>query len=223
MTHQTLIVLDFGSQFTQLIARRLRELSVYSEILPFNTPAAEIAAREARRDHPVRRSAKRVGSDAPRDAMPAVFDAGVPVLGICYGMQLMTDALGGQVAPAPQREFGHATITIADRGAAFRGVPSELRVWASHGDFVTTAPAGFAVTATSANAPIAAMADEDRATLRAPVPSRSRTHRTRHRDSAQLRLRRLRLHRRLDDGVVCRGGDGEDPRAGRGTAGWSAA
>ena len=112
MTHQTLIVLDFGSQFTQLIARRLRELSVYSEILPFNTPAAEIAAR------------KPVGiilSGGPRSVSEAtaprcdtaVFDAGVPVLGICYGMQLMTDALGGQVAPAPQREFGHATIRIA--------------------------------------------------------------------------------------------------------------
>jgi len=161
VTHQTLIVLDFGSQFTQLIARRLRELSVYSEIVPYNTPAAEIAAR------------KPVGiilSGGPRSVSEAtaprcdtaVFDAGVPVLGICYGMQLMTDALGGRVAPAPHREFGLATIKIADKAPLFAGVPSELRVWASHGDFVAAAPAGFAVTATSANAPVAAMADEDR-------------------------------------------------------------
>ncbi|HEY7056638.1 MAG TPA: glutamine-hydrolyzing GMP synthase [Vicinamibacterales bacterium] len=161
MNHQTLIVLDFGSQFTQLIARRLRELSVYSEILPFNTPLPEIAAR---------RPAGIILSGGPRSVSeptaprcdPAVFGAGVPVLGICYGMQLMTDALGGQVAPAPQREFGHAVIRITDQAPLFKTVPSELRVWASHGDFVKTAPAGFSVTATSANAPIAAMADEDR-------------------------------------------------------------
>jgi GMP synthase (glutamine-hydrolysing) len=161
VNHQTLIVLDFGSQFTQLIARRLRELSVYSEILPFNTPLAEMAARKP---------AGIILSGGPRSVSeataprcdPAVFDAGVPVLGICYGMQLMTDALGGQVAPAPQREFGHAVIRITDRAPLFKTVPSELRVWASHGDFVKAAPAGFSVTATSANAPIAAMADEDR-------------------------------------------------------------
>jgi GMP synthase (glutamine-hydrolysing) len=161
VNHQTLIVLDFGSQFTQLIARRLRELSVYSEILPFNTPLPEIAAR---------RPAGIILSGGPRSVSeptaprcdPAVFGAGVPVLGICYGMQLMTDALGGQVAPAPQREFGHAVIRITDQAPLFKTVPSELRVWASHGDFVKTAPAGFSVTATSANAPIAAMADEDR-------------------------------------------------------------
>ena len=111
MTHQTIVVLDFGSQFTQLIARRLRELSVYSEILPYNTPIADIRARQ-----PIGivlsggpKSVSEAG--APR-CEPAVYDAGVPVLGICYGMQLMTDALGGEVGPAPQREYGHATIRI---------------------------------------------------------------------------------------------------------------
>ena len=161
VTHQTLIVLDFGSQFTQLIARRLRELSVYSEILPFNTPIAEIRAR-----NPV----GIVLSGGPRSVSEAsaprcdtaVFDAGVPVLGICYGMQLMTDALGGVVAPAPHREFGLATIAIEQGAPMLATLGSELRVWASHGDFVKSAPAGFAVTATSANAPVAAMADESR-------------------------------------------------------------
>jgi GMP synthase (glutamine-hydrolysing) len=161
VNHQTLIVLDFGSQFTQLIARRLRELSVFSEILPYNTPLAQIAER---------RPAGIILSGGPRSVSeptaprcdPEVFDSNVPVLGICYGMQLMTDALGGQVAPAPQREFGHATIRIVENAPLLAAMPSELRVWASHGDFVTEAPAGFAVTATSANAPVAAMADEDR-------------------------------------------------------------
>src|SRR3954469_4295518 len=161
VTHQTIVVLDFGSQFTQLIARRLRELSVYSEILPFNTSIAEIEAR---------RPVGIVLSGGPRSVSepsaprcePAVFDAGVPVLGICYGMQLMTDALGGTVAPAPQREFGHATIRIEQDAPMLASVGSELRVWGGHGDFVKTAPAGFTVTATSANAPVAAMADEHR-------------------------------------------------------------
>jgi GMP synthase (glutamine-hydrolysing) len=161
VTHQTIVVLDFGSQFTQLIARRLRELSVYSEILPFNTPIAEIRAR-----NPVGvvlsggpRSVSE--TSAPR-CEPSVFDAGVPVLGICYGMQLMTDALGGEVGPAPHREFGHATITIEETAPMLASLGSELRVWASHGDFVKSAPEGFTVTATSANAPVAAMADESR-------------------------------------------------------------
>jgi len=161
VTHQTIVVLDFGSQFTQLIARRLRELSVYSEILPFNTSLAEIRAR-----NPVGivlsggpRSVSE--ASAPR-CVPGVFTADVPVLGICYGMQLMTDMLGGQVAPAPHREFGHATITIDPAAPILKSVGPELRVWASHGDFVKTAPPGFTVTATSANAPVAAMVDESR-------------------------------------------------------------
>ena len=156
MAHQTIIVLDFGSQYTQLIARRLRELSVYSEVWPPDTPAEKIRAR-----NPIGiilsggpKSVSDVG--APKcDA--AVFELGVPVLGICYGMQLMAHALGGRVEPAPQREFGHATVTIGSSCALFAGVPAEIRVWASHGDFVSAAPAGFAVVATSANAPVAAM------------------------------------------------------------------
>ena len=111
---------------------------------------------------------------------PAVFDVGTPVLGICYGMQLMAHSLGGRVEPAPQREYGHATVTIggasdapgrsggtatavANAAALFVDVPPQIRVWASHGDLVAAAPAGFSVVATSANAPIAAMSDPARA------------------------------------------------------------
>jgi GMP synthase (glutamine-hydrolysing) len=161
VTHQTVVVLDFGSQFTQLIARRLRELSVYCEILPFDTPPAEIAKRQ-----PVgiilSGGPKSVSEDGAPRCDPSVLESGVPVLGICYGMQLMTDLLGGQVAPAPHREFGLATIQIEPNAPLFASVPAELRVWASHGDFVATAPSGFSVTATSANAPVAAMAAPER-------------------------------------------------------------
>jgi GMP synthase (glutamine-hydrolysing) len=163
VNHQTIIVLDFGSQYTQLIARRLRELSVYSEIWPPTTPAATIRAR-----HPagiILSGGPKSVSDAGAPACDAaLFTLGTPVLGICYGMQLMAHVLGGRVAPAPQREFGHATVTITGTEAPlFANVPSAIKVWASHGDFVAAAPAGFAVVATSANAPIAAISDPTRA------------------------------------------------------------
>ena len=161
MSHQTIIVLDFGSQYTQLIARRLRELSVYSEIWPPDTPAEKIRARK-----PVgvilSGGPKSVSDAGAPKCDAAVFDVGTPVLGICYGMQLMAHTLGGKVAPAAQREFGHATVTVSPESALFTGVPAQVRVWASHGDFVAAPPAGFSVLATSANAPVAAMADTDR-------------------------------------------------------------
>ena len=178
MTHQTIIVLDFGSQFTQLIARRLRELSVYSEVWPPDTPIEKIRER-----NPVgvilSGGPKSVSDATAPKCDPAVYTLGRPVLGICYGMQLMADQLGGQVAPAPSREFGHAIVTVDRTGLAHRSgegakvggnpaalfadVPDELKVWASHGDFVAAAPAGFSVVATSANAPISAMSDTERA------------------------------------------------------------
>src|SRR6188508_1192291 len=140
VTHQTIVVLDFGSQFTQLIARRLRELSVYSEILPFDTPAAEIAKR---RPACIILSGgpKSVSEEGAPKCEPAVFTAGVPILGICYGMQLMTATLGGAVAPAPHREYGVANIRLTPDAPLFASLPEELRVWASHGDFVAAAPA----------------------------------------------------------------------------------
>ena len=164
MSHQTILVLDFGSQYTQLIARRLRELSVYSEIVPFNTPVDTLRER-----NPVGiilsggpKSVSEAG--APRCA-PELFELGTPVLGICYGMQLMTDVLGGEVRRSGQREFGHAHVSVTGNGAPpklFTQVPSELRVWASHGDDVNAVPPGFHVAATSATTPIAAMEAPER-------------------------------------------------------------
>ncbi|MBI2223136.1 MAG: glutamine-hydrolyzing GMP synthase [Acidobacteria bacterium] len=162
MSHQTIVVLDFGSQYTQLIARRLRELSVYSEILPYDTPLDVIRARKPA-GIILSGGPKSVSEPGAPKCDARVLDAGVPVLGICYGMQLMTSTLGGGVASAPHREFGHATIQVnAADAALFAAVPDELKVWASHGDYVTTAPSGFTVIATSANAPVAAMQDASR-------------------------------------------------------------
>jgi len=162
--HQTILVLDFGSQYTQLIARRLRELSVYSEIVPFNTPIETLRASTP---------AGIILSGGPKSVSEAgaprcdaeIFQVGAPVLGICYGMQLMTDVLGGQVSRSTQREFGHAHVKVANSGTTprlFEQVPGELRVWASHGDHVSAAPPGFQIVATSASVPIAAMENPER-------------------------------------------------------------
>ena len=163
MAHQTIIVLDFGSQFTQLIARRLRELSVYCEILPFNTSLDAIKAKA-----PIGVILSGGPSSVDEEGAPhcdrAVLDLGVPTLGICYGMQLMTDMLGGSLGRSAHREFGHAIVRrqAATESRLLKGIPDELKVWASHGDFVATAPAGFTVVATSDNAPVAVMESPDR-------------------------------------------------------------
>jgi GMP synthase (glutamine-hydrolysing) len=165
VSHQTILVLDFGSQYTQLIARRLRELSVYSEVVPFNTPIETLRAK---------RPAGIILSGGPRSVSeegapkcaPEIFQFGSPVLGICYGMQLMTDVLGGQVRRSGHREFGHAQVHVNKNGGPvprlFSSIPGDLRVWASHGDDVAAVPPGFSIAATSNTAPIAAMEAPDR-------------------------------------------------------------
>jgi GMP synthase (glutamine-hydrolysing) len=144
-----------------LIARRLRELSVYSEIVPPTITAEDVLAR---------RPAGIIFSGGPTSVSepgapltdPAIFSLGIPTLGICYGMQLMTHALGGRVGRAPQREYGHAEVALSEGAPLFKGLPSSLRVWASHGDLVAAVPEGFHAVATSANAPVAAMEDPQR-------------------------------------------------------------
>lgn len=165
MSHQTIVVLDFGSQYTQLIARRLRELSVYSEVVPFSTPIETLRAKEPSglilSGGPFSVS----DSDAPK-CDPEIFNFGAPVLGICYGMQLMTDAMGGDVRRSGHREFGHALVEATGdtkaRAHLFSGIPSEFHVWASHGDDVASVPPGFSVTATGETVPVAGMAASDR-------------------------------------------------------------
>ncbi|HUG36227.1 MAG TPA: glutamine-hydrolyzing GMP synthase [Candidatus Limnocylindrales bacterium] len=167
MAHQTILVLDFGSQYTQLIARRLRELSVYSEVVPFNTPLADIAARKPS-GIVLSGGPRSVSDEQAPISDPGVYALGVPVLGICYGMQLMTHQLGGSVGAATaHREFGHAVVSIGRSDGSppsrmFTGVPDSIRVWASHGDHVAAAPPGFSIVATSASVPVAAMEDASR-------------------------------------------------------------
>jgi len=160
--HESIVILDFGSQYTQLIARRVRELGVYSEVLPFD---ADLAGRDSHRFKGVilsggPDSVYREGAPTPRDGLVAL---GVPILGICYGMQWMMRELGGRVEPSDQREFGPATVRIVDRDSLLlRGLEGEQPVWASHGDRVLTLAPGFAVVARSEGAPYAGVEDRER-------------------------------------------------------------
>ena len=161
---QTVLIIDFGSQVTQLIARRVREAGVYSEIVPFQSAAEGF---ERLRPGAIILSggpASTAELDSPR-APDAIFDAGVPILGICYGEQTMCAQLGGEVRPSDHREFGRATVEVERDCALFDGVwktGERHEVWMSHGDRVERLPEGFDVVATTASAPFAAIANADR-------------------------------------------------------------
>ncbi len=150
------LVIDFGAQYAQLIARRVREASVYSEIVPSSITAAEIAAKNPAAII-LSGGPASVYADGAPSIDPGLFDTGVPVFGICYGFQVMAQALGGRVDQTGRREYGATELTVTDQSAALlHDLPSTLGVWMSHGDAVSQAPAGFAVTATTADTPIAA-------------------------------------------------------------------
>ncbi len=162
--HDRILILDFGSQVTQLIARRVREAGVYSEILPYNVDVERITSFAPKGIVLSGGPASTVGEAAPMPP-PVVFEMGVPVLGICYGEQAMCAQLGGAVEVGDHREFGRAEVSVQEDCALFEGVwmPGDKRpVWMSHGDRVTALPAGFKPVATSRGAPFAAIADEAR-------------------------------------------------------------
>lgn len=152
-THETVIILDFGSQYTQLIARRVREAGVYCEILPFNVAADEVGAR-APKGLILSGGPSSVYDDAaPRITLDLFGNGNVPVLGICYGLQLIAHKLGGSVQPSTSREYGYARLQVTDGSSRlFAGLPEELDVWMSHGDHVTALPDDFVVTARTAGA-----------------------------------------------------------------------
>lgn len=163
--HDKLLIIDFGSQVTQLIARRVREDGVYSEIVPFQKAEEAFKAMQPKAVILSGGPASVHEQGAPL-APPAIYDAGVPVLGICYGEQAMAQQLGGKVEGGHHREFGRAEVTVTDDTTPlFDGVWEKGKsypVWMSHGDRVTVPPAGFRTVATSPNAPIAVIADDKR-------------------------------------------------------------
>jgi GMP synthase (glutamine-hydrolysing) len=162
--HQKVLIVDFGSQVTQLIARRLREANVYCEIHPFDKAGAALAAMAPQAIILSGGPASTTEAESPR-ADPALFAAGVPILGICYGEQAICAQLGGKVESGHHREFGRAEIVITRDSPLFAGIGAvdhREPVWMSHGDRVTAIPEGFQVIATSEGAPFAAIADETR-------------------------------------------------------------
>ncbi len=161
MTHPSVPVLDFGSQTAQLIVRRVRELGVYSELIPCDA-AAEAVWRLNPRGLILSGGPASVYEPGAPQLPTWLRTADLPVLGICYGMQLQSHALGGQVVPAGAREYGPVTIEVTDGGPLFAGTPREQPVWMSHGDRIEALPPGFRALARSTSTPFAAMGDERR-------------------------------------------------------------
>src|SRR5437867_2409684 len=150
MARELVLILDFGSQYTQLIARRVRELGVFSEIVPGTKPATEIAAR---------RPSALILSGSPASGYrtaapmpdPAIFRMRRPVLGICYGFQATVQLMGGRVEKAPRAEYGMATFVVERSSPLFKGVPKRFRAWMSHGDEVCALPQGWQALAHTSN------------------------------------------------------------------------
>ncbi len=160
MDTSTIVILDFGSQYTQLIARRIREFNVFSVVLPCTTPLEQVKALAPKGVILSGGPCSVYDADSPA-ADPAVLALGVPVLGICYGLQFIAHHLGGRVESASNREYGHASVEIVKATPLFAGLPATLEVWMSHGDHAAVLPAGFELIAETANA-VAGIADEAR-------------------------------------------------------------
>jgi GMP synthase (glutamine-hydrolysing) len=158
---ENVVVLDFGAQYTQLIARRIRECKVYCEILPSDTPLEAVLSRK-----PIGIVFSGGPSSCYEEGAPqvdeAIYECGIPVLGICYGMQLMSKQLGGIVKPGEQREYGKTQLDVDDDSDLFKGLNRELVCWMSHGDSVEAPPPGFVVTARTPATPVAAIANHER-------------------------------------------------------------
>jgi GMP synthase (glutamine-hydrolysing) len=159
--HSRILILDFGSQYTQVIARRIRELQVYSEIVPFDIPAQEVMQRRPNGIILSGGPASVYDKNAPR-IDPEIFSLGIPILGICYGLMLMAHHLGGKVEFSGRREYGAGILHVTNGSELFEGLGPQLDVWNSHGDEVTALPAGFRVAATTDGSPFAAVEDPQR-------------------------------------------------------------
>jgi GMP synthase (glutamine-hydrolysing) len=157
-----ILVVDFGAQYAQLIARRVREAHVYSEIVPHTSTAVELMAR--RPSGIILSGGPKSVNEVPAPLIdPAIYEVGVPILGICYGAQLLASQLGGEVARTGRGEYGRTPLTVTGHSPLFVDWPAAVEVWMSHGDAITTVPEGFVATATSPDAPVAALHNAERA------------------------------------------------------------
>ncbi|WP_322921203.1 glutamine-hydrolyzing GMP synthase [Nocardioides renjunii] len=159
--HDLVLVVDFGAQYAQLIARRVREARVYSEIVPHTMPVSDMLARKPKAII-LSGGPSSVYADGAPGIDDTVFTAGVPVFGMCYGFQLMAQGLGGEVAHTGVREYGRTPVSVSEPGTLLEGIPVEHKVWMSHGDSVAAAPDGFTVLASTEGTPVAAFEDVGR-------------------------------------------------------------
>ena len=212
--HDLVLVVDFGAQYAQLIARRVREAKVYSEIVPHSMPVAEMLARK-----PAAIILSGGPSSVYAPGAPHVdadlFEAGVPVFGMCYGFQAMAQVLGGEVAHTGISEFGRTPVRVTSPGTLLADIPAEHRVWMSHGDSVRRAPDGFDVLAATTATPVAAFENTDRRL--AGVQWHPEVLHTEHGQKVLEHFlhRHRRLPAHLDDGQHRRGADRAHPRADR--------
>ena len=207
------LVLDLGGQYAQLIARRVRDARVYSELVPHTLGVDEVRARNPAALILSGGPASVYAEGAPR-IDEALFELGIPTLGICYGAQLLALELGGEVARTGASEFGKTELD-GGSGALFAGLPEQQVVWMSHRDTVVAPPEGAVVTGTSASTPVAAFEDAAPPALRRPVPPRGRAHAARPGPAEELPLRHCRRAARVDAGCRDRGAGRADPRPGR--------
>ena len=156
-----ILILDFGSQYTQVIARRIRQLNVFSEIVRHDTPASVLKSLRPSGIILSGGPASVYAKGAPQ-ADKRLFDAGIPILGVCYGMQLFGKWLGGEVAPSARREYGRGHLSVKGTSPLFKALPKQIEIWNSHGDSLKKLPKGFHAIATSDNSPFAAIEDPKR-------------------------------------------------------------
>ena len=174
MSHETIAILDFGSQYVQLIARRVREHNVYSQIFPASTPAKTLAKENLKGIILSGGPASVYDKDAIK-CDEKIFDLGVPILGICYGMQLGCQILGAKVVPAKNREFGRTNLTITSKTGLFANLPDSTTVWASHGDQIEDANHNFVKLAQTKTCPFAGVKHKKRNSSASSSTPRSRT------------------------------------------------
>ena len=202
MQHETVIVLDFGGQYNQLIARRVRENNVYCEIYSYKTDLSVIKAKNPKGIIFTGGPNSVYLEDSPT-IDPEIFSWGVPVLGICYGSQLMMHLLGGHVCRAPEREYGKTEVFVDTQSKLFTDVQPSTICWMSHNDYIEQAAPGFKITAHTVKLPCGCCGKCGKGPVRRAVPPGSAAHGRGQEDAAQLCVQRLRLLRRLEDGLLC--------------------
>ena len=198
MSQEKVIVLDFGGQYNQLIARRVRECNVYCEVHPYNLSLEKIREMDPKGIIFTGGPNRVYGEDSPV-CPKEIFEMGIPVLGICYGSQLMAYLLGGKVATAPVSEYGKTEVTVDASKAMFQNVNQKTICWMSHTDYIAKAPADFTVTASTSVCPVAAMENKEKGLYAVQFhPEVMHTV-----EGMKICYQYLRLFRRLEDGFLC--------------------